>query len=138
MTGLILVVGRDVLIPLALAVLIWQLINAIAARYRKFWLRGHAAERWAPLALGVLTIIVALASVVHLIVNHVGAVSVAATVGMALGPWLGGALYDSLGSYAWMFIGSSAIGLGAVVIALTFRPPRALGAPVLAARPSTP
>ena len=66
-----------------------------------------------------------------------GAVSVAATLGMALGPWLGGALYDSLGSYAWMFIGSSAIGLGAVVIALTFRPPRALGAPLLAARPST-
>jgi MFS family permease len=67
-----------------------------------------------------------------------GAVSVAATLGMALGPWLGGALYDSLGSYGWMFIGSSAIGLGAVAIALTFRPPRALGAPLLAPRPSTP
>jgi MFS family permease len=66
-----------------------------------------------------------------------GAVSVAATLGMALGPWLGGALYDALGSYAWMFIGSSAIGLGAVAIALTFRPPRVLAAPVLAARPST-
>ena len=67
-----------------------------------------------------------------------GAVSVAATLGMALGPWLGGALYDSLGSYAWMFVGSSAIGLGAVAIALSFRPPRALGAPLLAPRPSTP
>jgi MFS family permease len=67
-----------------------------------------------------------------------GAVSVAATLGMALGPWLGGALYDSLGSYAWMFIGSSAIGLGAVAIALTFRPPRTLGAPLLAPRPLTP
>ena len=66
-----------------------------------------------------------------------GAVSVAATLGMALGPWLGGALYDALGSYAWMFIGSSAIGVGAVAIALTFRPPRVLAAPVLAARPST-
>jgi MFS family permease len=66
-----------------------------------------------------------------------GAVSVAATLGMALGPWLGGALYDSLGSYAWMFVGSSAIGLGAVAIALTFRPPRVLAAPLLAARPST-
>jgi MFS family permease len=67
-----------------------------------------------------------------------GAVSVAATLGMALGPWLGGALYDAVGSYAWMFIGSSAIGLGAVAIALTFRPPRALGAPLLEPRPSTP
>ena len=67
-----------------------------------------------------------------------GAVSVAATLGMALGPWLGGALYDSLGSYAWMFIGSSAIGVGAVAIAVTFRPPRALVTPLLAPRPSTP
>ena len=67
-----------------------------------------------------------------------GAVSVAATLGMALGPWLGGALYDSLGSYAWMFVGSSAIGLGAVAIALTFRPPRVLATPLLAPRPSIP
>jgi MFS family permease len=65
-----------------------------------------------------------------------GAVSVAATLGMALGPWLGGALYDSVGSYAWMFVASSAIGFGAVAIALTFRPPRGLVAPVLAPRPS--
>src|SRR5713101_6121665 len=60
-----------------------------------------------------------------------GAVSLAATLGMALGPWIGGWLYDALGSYAWMFVGSSAIGLGAVAIALTFRPPRTLGAPLL-------
>jgi MFS family permease len=61
-----------------------------------------------------------------------GAVSLAATLGMALGPWLGGFTYDALGSYAWMFIGSSAIGLGAVAIALTFRPPRAVVPPLLA------
>ncbi len=63
-----------------------------------------------------------------------GAVSTAATLGMALGPWGGGRLFDSLGSYAWMFIGSSAIGLGAVAIALTFRPPRLL--PAVLPRPS--
>jgi MFS family permease len=61
-----------------------------------------------------------------------GAVSLAATVGMALGPWIGGWLYDTLGGYAWMFVGSSAIGLGAVAIAVTFRPPRARPAPLLA------
>jgi MFS family permease len=65
-----------------------------------------------------------------------GAVSLAATSGMALGPWLGAWVYDALGSYAWMFIGSSATGLGAVAIALTFRPPRALEVALLTARAS--
>jgi MFS family permease len=52
-----------------------------------------------------------------------GAVAFASTLGMALGPWLGGVLYDSFGSYAWLFIGSFGIGLGAVAIAFAFRPP---------------
>jgi MFS family permease len=53
-----------------------------------------------------------------------GAVGFASTVGMAAGPPVGGWLYDTFGSYGWLFIASSAIGLGAVAIALTFRPPR--------------
>jgi MFS family permease len=52
-----------------------------------------------------------------------GAVAFASTLGMALGPWLGGVLYDSFGSYAWLFIGSFGIGLGAVALAFAFRPP---------------
>jgi hypothetical protein len=47
---------------------------------------------------------------------------------------VGGWLYDSFGSYFWLFIASSAIGLGAVAIAFTFRPPTA--APVVLPRPS--
>ena len=53
-----------------------------------------------------------------------GAVFLISTLGMALGPWAGGALYDALGSYAWLFIGSFVIGAVAVSLALTFRPPR--------------
>ena len=55
-----------------------------------------------------------------------GAVNMASTLGMALGPWAGGWLYDIYGSYFWLYIGSFGIGLGAVAIALTFRPPREL------------
>jgi MFS family permease len=66
-----------------------------------------------------------------------GAVSLAATLGMALGPWLGGALFDAVGSYAWMFIGSSAIGVGAVAIAFTLRSPRALQPALLTPSAST-
>jgi MFS family permease len=55
-----------------------------------------------------------------------GAVNMAAMLGMALGPWTGGWLYDAYGSYFWLYIGSFGIGLGAVAIAFTFRPPREL------------
>jgi MFS family permease len=57
-----------------------------------------------------------------------GAVGFASTLGMALGPLAGGWVYDALGSYVWLFIGSCGIGLGAVAIACTFRPPRSLSA----------
>ncbi len=53
-----------------------------------------------------------------------GAVAMASTFGMALGPWAGGWVYDTFGSYFWLYIGSFGIGLGAVAIAVTFSPPR--------------
>ena len=52
-----------------------------------------------------------------------GAVAMISTLGMAIGPWAGGLVYDVFGSYFWLYIGSFGIGLGAVAIALTFRPP---------------
>jgi MFS family permease len=55
-----------------------------------------------------------------------GAVNIAPTLGMAIGFWTGGWLYDTYGSYFWLYIGSFGIGLGTVAIALTFRPPREL------------
>jgi len=55
-----------------------------------------------------------------------GAVAFVSTLGMALGPWAGGWLYDTFGSYFWLFLGSFGIGLGAVAIAVTFRAPRPL------------
>jgi MFS family permease len=55
-----------------------------------------------------------------------GAVGFVATLGMAMGPVAGGWLYDTFGSYFWLYMGSFGIGLGAVAIAVTFRPPRPL------------
>ena len=63
-----------------------------------------------------------------------GAVAMASTLGMAIGPWAGGWLYDTFGSYFWRYLGSFGIGLGAVAIAFTFHPPRQL--PVALAAPS--
>jgi MFS family permease len=63
-----------------------------------------------------------------------GAVNMAATLGMAIGPWTGGWFYDAYGSYFWLYIGSFGIGLGAVAIAFTFRPPREISLPLPASR----
>ncbi len=63
-----------------------------------------------------------------------GAVALVSTLGMAIGPWAGGWLYDTSGSYFWLFMGSFGIGLGAVAIAMTFRPPSR--APAAAPSPS--
>jgi MFS family permease len=54
-----------------------------------------------------------------------GAVSMFASVGMALGPWAGGYVFDAFASYAWLYLGSFGIGLAAVAIAQSFRPGRA-------------
>jgi MFS family permease len=61
-----------------------------------------------------------------------GVVAMIATFGMALGPPVGGWLFDLYGGYAWLYIASSAIGAAGVVIAMTVRPHRTV-APTLAA-----
>jgi MFS family permease len=60
-----------------------------------------------------------------------GAAMMLSSLGMALGPLAGGWAFDNFASYAWLFIGSAGIGLGAVAVALLFPPlpqPRALAA----------
>jgi MFS family permease len=59
-----------------------------------------------------------------------GALGAVATLGMAIGPVAGGFFYDSFGSYFWLFAGSAGIGLGAVAIAATFRPPQPVQVPL--------
>jgi AI-2 transport protein TqsA len=80
MAGYLLHAGRNVLIPLALAVLIWQLINAISARLQRLRVRGRALRRWQRQSLGILLIVLALWLVVNLIARNVGVVSANAPV----------------------------------------------------------
>ena len=46
-------------------------------------------------------------------------VIVAARIGMALGGWLGGVLFDASGAYTWAIIASAAIGYLALPLALS-------------------
>jgi hypothetical protein len=41
---------------------------------------------------------------------------------MATGPLAGGLIYDTFASYGWLYIGACGVGIGAFLIALTFRP----------------
>jgi MFS family permease len=62
----------------------------------------------------------------------IGGMAMAGGLGMATGPVVGGLIFDSFASYSWMFIISFGVGIGAFLIALTFKPfPRK---PTVAAR----
>lgn len=51
-----------------------------------------------------------------------GATTLTSSIGMAFGPLGGGWLYDTFGSYHWLYIASAAVGLAAAAMALAFPP----------------
>ncbi|MBP1887436.1 MFS transporter [Sinorhizobium mexicanum] len=60
----------------------------------------------------------------------IGGTAMAGSLGMATGPLAGGLIYDTFASYGWLYIGAWGIGIGAFLIALTFRPfPKATAEP---------
>jgi MFS family permease len=50
----------------------------------------------------------------------IGGTTMASSLGMALGPVVGGLIYDTFSSYAWLFIGAFSLGIGALLAALAF------------------
>jgi MFS family permease len=62
-----------------------------------------------------------------------GAVFLVSTIGMGLGSFAGGFVYDTFAGYGWLYVSSAAIGIAAVALGLTFRTPSRLAAPVPAA-----
>jgi len=50
----------------------------------------------------------------------IGGTTMASSLGMALGPVVGGLIYDTYSSYAWLFIGAFSLGIGAFLAALAF------------------
>jgi MFS family permease len=52
----------------------------------------------------------------------IGGTAMAGGLGMATGPVTGGLIFDAFASYTWLFVGSWGLGLGAFLIALTFKP----------------
>ncbi len=51
-----------------------------------------------------------------------GAATMISAFGMALGPAMGGWVFDHFGAYGWLYVGSFAIGLGAAAVGLCLPP----------------
>jgi MFS family permease len=60
----------------------------------------------------------------------IGGTAMAGSLGMATGPVAGGLIFDALGTYRWLYLGSFLIGLGAFAIALLFKPANAAFRPL--------
>jgi MFS family permease len=58
----------------------------------------------------------------HIMGTVFGAATMTSAIGMAFGPIAGGWIFDTFDAYSWLFIGSAAVGLGAVAVALAFPP----------------
>jgi MFS family permease len=52
----------------------------------------------------------------------IGGTAMAGSLGMALGPLAGGLIFDTFASYGWLYIGAWGMGIGAFLIAMTFKP----------------
>ncbi len=52
----------------------------------------------------------------------IGGTAMAGSFGMATGPIFGGWIFDHTGNYGWLYIASFGMGIGAFLIASTFRP----------------
>jgi len=52
----------------------------------------------------------------------IGGTAMAGAFGMATGPVAGGLIYDTFATYSWLYLGAWGLGLGAFLIALTFKP----------------
>ena len=60
----------------------------------------------------------------HMMGTVIGGIAMAGSLGMSTGPLVGGVIFDLFDGYRWLYVGAWAMGLGAVLIAMTFRPLR--------------
>jgi AI-2 transport protein TqsA len=72
---IVLVYGAGILIPLAVALLIWMFINALARIFQRLWSAWFGPMRFLSLALAFLTLLVISVIVVEIVATNVSAMS---------------------------------------------------------------
>ncbi len=73
--GIVLVYGAGILIPLAVAVLLWMFINALAHMFQRLWSAWFGPLRLLSLALAFLTLLAASLILAQVIVVNVSEIS---------------------------------------------------------------
>ena len=56
----------------------------------------------------------------HIMGTVFGAATMLSSLGMSIGPVAGGWVFDTFSNYAWLYIASAAVAVGAVLLAMTF------------------
>ena len=59
----------------------------------------------------------------HIMGTVFGAATMLSALGMSIGPWFGGWVFDSFHNYAWLYIASASVAVGAVLMATMFPKP---------------
>jgi predicted PurR-regulated permease PerM len=78
LTFVLLIEGRDLLIPIAVAIMIWYLLNALARGFHALPLGTRHLPNWVSMALAIVTVLIGLALVAELISGNIAQVSAAA------------------------------------------------------------
>jgi MFS family permease len=65
----------------------------------------------------------------HIMGTVFGAATMLSSLGMSLGPVAGGWIFDTYNNYAWLYIASASVAVGAVMLALMFPKPTKILAP---------
>lgn len=71
----VLAVGKSLLVPFAVAVMIWYIINALSRAYGRWLLRGKRSANWLTLLLALITIIMVAGALVDMVQANIAQVS---------------------------------------------------------------
>ena len=100
------------------AILLWLAVGGLGGFYAVALIFGFAYGGVMPL----YAILVRESFPGRIMGGVFGVVVMVSFFGMAIGPWLGGFVFDTYGNYGWLYIVSSGLGLGAAVVACMVRP----------------
>lgn len=75
LTGWLLAVGRELLIPIAVAFMIWFLLNALARMFRRLRWGNRGMPAFAAMALSIVAVLAVLVGLINMVATNISAVT---------------------------------------------------------------